>query len=128
MDAATLIVIFTLHSGERRVMRRPIVEAAACEQMKRAARASRRGKGWVLYCSPRSVSAAGPDEPKAFLTVTWQWPKGGQHLWWHPYPSVTACHAAAADAGKLAPAQGRVQTHYECKTDLVADQVPRTAG
>lgn len=128
MDAAALMIVYTLHSGERCVMRRPIVEAAACEQMKRAVRASRRGKGWVLYCSPRSVPAAGPGEPKAFLTVTWKWPKGGQEFWRHPYPSVTACHAAAADAHKLALAQGGDQTHYECKTDIVTDKVPPTAG
>ena len=77
MDAATLIIIYALHSGERRVMRRPIVEATACEELKRAMRAShiplgQRVKGWVLYCSPRSVPAARPDEPKAFLRVTWQ--------------------------------------------------------
>ena len=82
MDAATLIIIYTLQSGERRVMRRPIVEAAACEEMKRAVRGLRlplgqRVKGKVLYCSPRPSPRAGPDEPKAFLEVTWQWPKGG---------------------------------------------------
>ena len=47
-------------------MRRPIVETAACEEMKRAVLALRlplrqRVKGWVLYCSPRSVPAAGLD-------------------------------------------------------------------
>ena len=114
-------------------MRRPIVEAAACEEMKRAVRALRLPlgqsvKGRVLYCSPRSVPAAGPHEPKAFLTVTWQWPKGGQYFWWHQYPSVSACHAAPVDAAILALARGAAQIQYECKTDLVADKVPPTAG
>lgn len=42
-----------------------------------------RVKGKVLYCSQRPFPLAGPDEPKAFLRVTWQWPKGGRDFWWH---------------------------------------------
>lgn len=133
MDAATLIVIYTLHSGERRIMRQPLVPAAACLEMIRAARAPRlplgpKVKSRVLYCSPRTVPAAGSEEPNAFLQMTWQFPKGGLGGWWHQYPTVTACHAAAADARKLAEAKGGWRIQYECKTEFSADHVPPTAG
>ena len=44
MDAAALMIFYTLHSVERRAMRRPIVEAAAREEMKSAPRGYRLGR------------------------------------------------------------------------------------
>lgn len=142
MDAATLLIIYTLDSGERRLTRRPYVSAVDCTEMAERMRAawlhsrqittwklSPRTKTAVFYCSPRNLpEPIAPEEPKAFLKMTWYLPRGGQSWWMHQYPSVTACHAAAADAHKLAVAQGGDRINYECKTDFVADKVPPSAG
>ena len=42
MDLSTLIIVFTLHSGDRSILRRPYMKPAACEAL---ATRVRRGSG-----------------------------------------------------------------------------------